>query len=45
MPSRDPNQLTFLEHLEEFRQRLIRILIAAAVGTAGAFYFARQLVA
>jgi sec-independent protein translocase protein TatC len=44
MPSRDPNQLTFLEHLEEFRQRLIRILIAAAVGTAAAFYFARQLV-
>lgn len=44
MPRKPPDQMTFLEHLEEFRRRLLWILGAAAVGTAGAFYFAKPLV-
>lgn len=39
-----PDQMTFLEHLEELRKRLLRILIAAGIGTAIAFYFSKQLV-
>jgi len=40
----NPDKMTFLEHLEELRKRLLRILIAAGIGTAIAFYFSKQLV-
>ncbi len=45
MPRKQPNEMTFLEHLEELRVRILWILGAAAVGTAGAFYFSPRLVA
>jgi sec-independent protein translocase protein TatC len=45
MPRKSPNEMTFLEHLEELRVRILWILGAAAVGTAGAFYFSPRLVA
>ncbi|UCH78010.1 MAG: twin-arginine translocase subunit TatC [Candidatus Coatesbacteria bacterium] len=44
MPRKRPNEMNFLEHLEELRVRLLWILGAAAAGTAGAFYFAPRLV-
>lgn len=45
MPRKDPNEMTFLEHLEELRVRLLWILGAAAVGTAVAFFYSKRLVA
>jgi len=36
-------QMTIIEHLEELRTRLIRILIALAVGTALSFAFTSQI--
>jgi sec-independent protein translocase protein TatC len=44
MPRKHPNEMNFLEHLEELRKRLLWILGAAAAGTAGAFYFSPRLV-
>jgi len=41
----DPNKMTFLEHLEELRRRLLRVLVAVAVAAAVCFYFSKQLVA
>ena len=40
----DPNALTFLEHLEEFRKRIISIAIVLAVLTAVGFFFSREIV-
>ena len=40
----DPNQMTFLEHLEELRWRLLKTVTAIAVGTLLAFVFHQQLV-
>jgi sec-independent protein translocase protein TatC len=40
----DPNQMTFLEHLEELRWRLLKTVSAIAVGTLLAFIFHQQLV-
>jgi sec-independent protein translocase protein TatC len=45
----DPNprlgSMSFLEHLEEFRKRLIRACIAIAVGVGVSFFFIDRLVA
>jgi sec-independent protein translocase protein TatC len=43
VPRKNPNEMTFLEHLEELRQRIIRVVIALAVGTAACFYFAGRI--
>ncbi|MNX21715.1 Sec-independent protein translocase protein TatC [compost metagenome] len=40
----NPNQMTFLEHLEELRWRLLKTVSAIAVGTILAFVFHQQLV-
>lgn len=40
----DPNQMTFLEHLEELRWRLLRVVIAVLLGTVLAFIFHQPLV-
>ena len=40
---KSPDQMTFLEHLEEFRKRLIVCVIAVAVGFVVCFLFAEQL--
>ncbi len=40
----DPNQMTFLEHLEELRWRLLKTVSAIAVGTLLAFVFHQHLV-
>jgi sec-independent protein translocase protein TatC len=44
MPRKTANEMSFLEHLEELRVRILWILGAAVVGTAGAFYFSPRLV-
>lgn len=44
MPRKHPNEMSFLEHLEELRVRILWILGAAAAGTAAAFYFSPRLV-
>jgi sec-independent protein translocase protein TatC len=38
----DGKQMSFLEHLEELRQRLLRSVIALAVGFGICFYFAKN---
>lgn len=43
-PRFDPNQMTFLEHLEELRWRLLKTVSAVAVGTVLAFIFHQPLV-
>jgi len=43
IPRNNPNEMTFLEHLEELRQRIIRVVIALAVGTGACFYFANHI--
>lgn len=40
----DPNQMTFLEHLEELRWRLLKTVSAIAAGTVLALVFHKQLV-
>jgi len=45
MGKKNPDEMTFLEHLEEFRGRLIWVLVTLAVGTAGAYFFSDRLVA
>lgn len=40
----DPNQMTFLEHLEELRWRLLKTVSAIAAGTLTAFVFHQTLV-
>lgn len=35
--------MTFLEHLEELRERLIRVIVAFAIATVICFYFSDQL--
>ncbi len=40
----DPNALTFLEHLEELRKRVISIAIVLAILTAVGFFFSREIV-
>jgi sec-independent protein translocase protein TatC len=40
----DPNALTFLEHLEEFRKRIISIAVVLAVLTGVGFFFSREIV-
>lgn len=40
----DPNQMTFLEHLEELRWRLLKTVIAVLVGTVLAFIFHQTLI-
>ncbi len=48
-PDEDPNPrlggLSFLEHLDELRKRLVRACIAIAVGAVIAFFFIDQIVA
>ena len=48
-PDEDPNPrlggLSFLEHLEELRKRLVRACIAIAVGAVIAFFFIDRIVA
>jgi sec-independent protein translocase protein TatC len=44
MQRKKPNEMNFLEHLEELRVRILWILGAAAAGTAAAFYFSPRLV-
>lgn len=39
----DERRLTLIEHLEELRTRLVRAILAVAVGTVVAFFFTRQL--
>ncbi len=39
----DDKRLTFLEHIAEFRRRLIRSVIAVSVTTAISFIFAKQI--
>ncbi|HBU49162.1 MAG: twin-arginine translocase subunit TatC [Myxococcota bacterium] len=41
--NQDPNQLTFLEHLDELRSRLIRSLACVLVTGIGAFVFKEEL--
>ena len=41
--SQDPNQLTFLEHLDELRARLIRSLLCVLVTGIAAFVFKEEL--
>jgi sec-independent protein translocase protein TatC len=36
-------QMSFLDHLEELRSRILKMLIAVGIGFAGCFYFAHQL--
>ena len=45
-PDRDESldrEMSIIEHLSEFRDRLIRSVIALAVGTAASFFFWRQI--
>jgi sec-independent protein translocase protein TatC len=42
-PQADGKAMSFLEHLEELRQRLIRSVIAIAVGFGVCFYFSDQI--
>ncbi len=44
MPRKDADKMTFLEHLDELRARLLWSLGAVAVGTVVAFLYARRLV-
>jgi sec-independent protein translocase protein TatC len=41
----DGKKMSFLEHLEELRKSLLRMLIVVALGTAVCFYFSRDLLA
>jgi sec-independent protein translocase protein TatC len=41
--TKDQKEMPFLDHLEEFRWRLIKCLIAIAVCAAAAFFFSNQL--
>lgn len=41
--SRDPNQLTFLEHLDEFRSRLIRAIACVLLTGIAAFVFKEEV--
>ena len=43
MARTDPDSMTFLEHLEELRVRLIHALAALCVGFGGCWYFHREL--
>src|SRR5436190_3746264 len=36
-------QMSFLDHLEELRSRILKMLIAIGIGFAGCFYFAHKL--
>jgi sec-independent protein translocase protein TatC len=44
MPRKHPNEMNFLEHLDELRARILWILGAAAVGTGVAFFYSGRLV-
>ncbi|MGD8717590.1 MAG: twin-arginine translocase subunit TatC [Candidatus Zixiibacteriota bacterium] len=44
MPRIRPDDMTFLEHLEELRKRILWILGAAVVGTGVAFFYSERLV-
>jgi sec-independent protein translocase protein TatC len=44
MPRKHPNEMHFLEHLDELRVRILWILGAAAVGTGVAFFYSGRLV-
>ena len=43
LPSTPPDRMTFLEHLEELRQRLLRSIIALAVGFGVCWGFHEQI--
>ncbi|HXK10805.1 MAG TPA: twin-arginine translocase subunit TatC [Vicinamibacteria bacterium] len=38
-----PDKMTFLEHLEELRQRLVRVLVYLALGTLVCWFFREQI--
>ena len=42
-PEGETGKMSFLEHLDELRQRLVRIIICVAVGFLSSFYFARNI--
>ena len=42
-PEGETGKMSFLEHLDELRQRLLRIIIYVAVGFLSSFYFAQNI--
>jgi sec-independent protein translocase protein TatC len=44
MRDKHPDEMTFLEHLEEFRWRLIKSLVAVLVGAVITFLFIEQII-
>ncbi len=42
-PENETGKMSFLEHLDEFRRRLVRIAAYIGIGFAGSFYFSKDI--